>query len=1017
MSLLQPMSSPERRYPNEERADGEAIPFLRLVESSNDIVYSVDQNLKVISVSPSLERALGYRCDEVVGTDASDLQFISPESVKKWLSDISRMMKGEAVTENNYLFVARDGTPRVAKVSGTPMIQRGEIVGVTCVAKDHTGGYFAKEALSRQQKTAVRPLEEAAILAKIGQLISSSLHIDELYEHFAAELRKIIPFDRFSINLRNIDDDTVGVACAFGSDIPERMRGDSFPLSGTLTGAVMVTRTGLLLNPQNDDEVIARFLAFSPTFKAGMRSMISVPLISREEAIGALHLRSKTPNFYTERDFRLAETIGAQIAGAIASAQLSTSLKKAEASLRESEVRLRVLFEQETVGVAEIDTDTGRFQSVALLVCKMLGRTENELLNTSYHSIMHPEERRRHAEKLQQLLAGEIGYYSMDQRCLRKDGAVIWVTISVSSLGMPGRITAVFQDITEQKRAEEENGRLSRQLAMLYETGVDITSGLNLEQLLVSIAQRALALIGGTRCSFYLYEPKADRLEQVISAGPALIPGSGSYRRGEGIVGQVWATNAPMLNNDYRTWTDQAQPHDSSPFRSVVAVPFHHKTEIMGVIDITANFPHRYIQADLDLLSLFATQAAISIHNARLCDLIGRDLEERRRIEEERKAIQAQLLQSQKMEAIGTLAGGIAHDFNNILMGIQGYISLIQMDLPSKHPHFCLLQGIEEQIGSGASLTTQLLGFAREGRYEARPTNLNTVLMNSYEIFSRTHREISVSRSLQEGLWPAEVDRKQIEQILLNLFINSWQAMPEGGDLYLETQNAVLSVPETKPFGVQPGKYVKISVTDTGTGMDESTKARIFEPFFTTKRPGKGTGLGLASVYGIMDNHGGFITVNSELGKGSTFALYLPASEKEVMIDEKPVEKSILTGTGTILVVDDEKSNVIVMKEILESYGYRVLLAGSGQEAVAVYMEKGKEIDLVILDMIMPGMGGGKVFDALRTINPAVKVILASGYSKDGEARQILDRGCSGFVQKPFRIASIAGMIREAIGK
>jgi two-component system cell cycle sensor histidine kinase/response regulator CckA len=291
------------------------------------------------------------------------------------------------------------------------------------------------------------------------------------------------------------------------------------------------------------------------------------------------------------------------------------------------------------------------------------------------------------------------------------------------------------------------------------------------------------------------------------------------------------------------------------------------------------------------------------------------------------------------------------------------------------------------------------------------------VLKNSYEIFAPTHKDMSISRSLQEGIWPVEVDRKQIEQVLLNLFINSCQAMPEGGDLYLETQNVVLCDLDVKPYGVQPGRYVKISVTDTGTGMDESTRARIFEPFFTTKRPGKGTGLGLASVYGIMNNHGGFITVQSELGKGATFTLYLPASQKEAIVEEKPPEEKVLTGRETILVVDDEKSNATVMREILESLGYRVLIAGSGQEAVAVYMEKRKVVDLVLLDMIMPGMGGGRTFDALRAVDPGVKVILSSGYSAEGEARQILDRGCNGFIQKPFRIADITGMIRKVIEK
>jgi len=595
------------------------------------------------------------------------------------------------------------------------------------------------------------------------------------------------------------------------------------------------------------------------------------------------------------------------------------------------------------------------------------------------------------------------------------------VEITVSPLwklgGTPGRNIAVVQDIAERKRIKEESDRHSRQLSMLHETSVEITAELNLETLLQSIAQRALDLIGGTTSNVYIYRSEEDLMERVVSVGPTLIPSKKTRRRGEGMIGQTFAKGAPILVNDYRAWPGRTKAYDAYPSRALIAAPFNQGTEILGVINIMAPLPHQYTQTDVDMLTMFAVQAAIAIHNARLYDKLGRDLEERRRLESERKLIQAQFLQSQKMEAIGTLAGGIAHDFNNILAGIQGYASLMQLDLPPNHPHYARLQKIEEQVASGANLTRQLLGFGRGGKYEVKPTDLNEVIGKSSEIFGRTHKELSVYREFEKGLWPVEADRGQLEQVLLNLYINAWQAMPEGGDLSLATQNVTLGELEVKPYGRQPGRYVKISVTDTGMGMDEKTKERIFEPFFTTKKPGQGTGMGLASVYGIIENHGGFITVESELGKGTRFDTYLPASDKVIASGETIAEKKILTGRETILVVDDEEINATVMKEILESLGYRVLVAGSGQEAVAVYMEKGKDVDLVLLDMIMPGMGGSRTFDGLRSINPGVKVILSSGYSADGEARQILDRGCNGFIQKPFRIANIAGMIREVIEK
>ncbi len=393
------------------------------------------------------------------------------------------------------------------------------------------------------------------------------------------------------------------------------------------------------------------------------------------------------------------------------------------------------------------------------------------------------------------------------------------------------------------------------------------------------------------------------------------------------------------------------------------------------------------------------------------------DITERGLAEEARSKLEAQLFKSQKMEAIGTLAGGIAHDFNNILMGIQGYVSLTKLDLKPDHPHYERLQKIEEQIKSGANLTRQLLGFARGGKYEVKPINLNKLLKESAAIFSRTKKEISISNKFQKDLWIVDADQGQIDQVLLNIYINAWQAMPQGGDIYLESQNVTLTDTDVKPYDVGPGRYVKISITDTGTGMDALTRERVFEPFFTTKRPDKGTGLGLASAYGIIKNHGGFITVYSELGKGSTFNIFLPTSDRDRLIEEtSPGEEVLPTGNETILLVDDELSNVAPTKELLENLGYRVTAVGSGQEAITIYAGKWKEIDLVILDMVMPGISGGKTFDALLGINPAAKVILSSGYSVDGEAQQIMNRGCKGFIQKPFRILDLSKKIRKILG-
>ena len=336
------------------------------------------------------------------------------------------------------------------------------------------------------------------------------------------------------------------------------------------------------------------------------------------------------------------------------------------------------------------------------------------------------------------------------------------------------------------------------------------------------------------------------------------------------------------------------------------------------------------------------------------------------------------------------------------------------MKKDSSHPDIRHLKGIEDNVESAADLTRQLLGFARGGKYEVTPTDLNELVKKQNRMFGRTKKEITIHGKYEENLWHVEVDRGQIEQVLLNLYVNAWQAMPGGGDLYLETENLTLDETDVKPFAVEPGKYVKISVTDTGVGMDKATREKIFEPFFTTKEMGRGTGLGLASAYGIIKNHGGFINVYSEKGHGATFNIYLPASEKEI-IEEKKSVGDTSKGSETVLFVDDEDMIIEVAGELFEQLGYKVLIARSGKEAIEIYEKNKEQIDIVLLDMIMPDMSGSDTYDKLKEINPDVKVLLSSGYSMIGTATEIMDRGCSGFIQKPFKMKELSQKLREIL--
>ena len=395
---------------------------------------------------------------------------------------------------------------------------------------------------------------------------------------------------------------------------------------------------------------------------------------------------------------------------------------------------------------------------------------------------------------------------------------------------------------------------------------------------------------------------------------------------------------------------------------------------------------------------------------------VARDITERKQVEEERENLEAQFQQAQKMEAIGTLAGGIAHDFNNLLMGIQGNISLMLLQMDSTNPYYKRLQSIEKQVESGANLTSRLLGYARKGKYEVKPVDLNKLVEETSDTFGRTRKQITIHRELADDLFAVDADSWQIEQVLLNLFVNAADAMPDGGDLFLKTMNAAHKDMRVKLYKQQPGNYVVLTVTDTGTGMDKETMERVFDPFFTTKEMDRGTGLGLASAYGIIRSHGGYIDVESKKGRGATFSVYLPASQKKV---RKVVEtaRRVIETTGTVLLVDDEEVILEVAKDLLEAMGYRLLTANNGEEAVEVYRKNRDDIDIVVLDMVMPTMGGGEAYDRMKEINPDIKVLLSSGYSIDGEATEILKRGCNGFIQKPFKIEQLSRAIREVLGK
>jgi PAS domain S-box-containing protein len=634
----------------------------------------------------------------------------------------------------------------------------------------------------------------------------------------------------------------------------------------------------------------------------------------------------------------------------------------ADVALKQSRKRFQTVFRAAPIGIA-IANPEGYFIEVNRAFTKMLGYTEKELTTMGVKDIYPRKELKRVLHKFKAQTEGEKRL-AQNIPCLRKDGSLIYVNINSTRVILDGATCNIgfFQDISKRVMAEDalrESEEKYRNILTNMEEGyfeVDLAGNL------VFFNDASCELIG-----YPADELMGMNNRQFTSRRTAK---------------KMFST----FNRVYRT----GKPAQIAHFEVIS------KDKVNKHLELSAS------------LMKDSEQQPIGFRG------IVRDVTTRLKSQKEKERLASQIQHVQKMESIGTLAGGIAHDFNNLLMGFQGNISLMLLDLEEDHPHVEYLKNMESYVLRGSELTRQILGFARRGKYQVKTTNINDLLDKSADMFSRAKKEITIHKKFQENLWPADVDRGQLEQVLLNLFVNAWQAMPGGGEIYIETEKVHLEDDYDKPYEIVPGPYVRISVTDTGIGMDNDTQQKIFEPFFTTKAVGRGTGMGLASAYGIIKNHNGIINVYSEKGHGTIFKIYLPASDKKVATESAKPQK-LLKGTETIMLVDDEHMVIDIGKEILEKLGYEVITAASGTEALTVFKNNKKKIDLVILDMIMPDMGGRETFENLKACQPQVKVLLSSGYSIDGQATEILNSGCKGFIQKPFSLKQLSRKMREIL--
>ncbi len=642
-----------------------------------------------------------------------------------------------------------------------------------------------------------------------------------------------------------------------------------------------------------------------------------------------------------------------------------TVRRRIEDALQESEKNYRALVENMQALICRFLPD-GTLSFVNSAYCHYFKKAREKLVGKNFFKFI-PEKEQSKVRKHFRSLTQENPVVSYEHQVLAPDGEIRWQTWTDHAIfddsGVLQQYQSIGLDITESKKTEQALRESEARFRELAELMPETIFEVNLEGQLTFVNRNAYNYFGYTQAD----------LKRGLSSFDMIIPADRDRAK----------KNVARILSGEQTGINEYTAHrkDGTTFPVMInSAPIFKEGKPVG-------------------LRGFAI-----------------DITDRKTAEEERRKLEVQFQQAQRFEALGTLAGGIAHDFNNLLMNIQGNTSLMLFELNNTHPHFELLKNIEKQVKSGAQLTRQMLGYARKGKFNVKPLDLNQIVDESAETFGRTRKEITIERIFENDLFSIAADESQIDQVLLNLYVNAADAMPGGGKLILKTQNQTHLNIKSDHYNPMPGNYVQLTITDTGSGMDKTTLERIFDPFFTTKEMGRGTGLGLASVYGIIKSHDGYIDVESEKGHGTTFTIFLPASESGVEGDAE-ADARLIKGSGTLMIVDDEELVLDVGVNMLKKLGYTVLKALNGTEAVEIFEANKDKIKMVILDIIMPDMGGGQVYDKIKAINPQVKVLLCSGYSVDGQAIELLERGCEGFMQKPFTMEELSGKITQIMKK
>jgi len=700
-----------------------------------------------------------------------------------------------------------------------------------------------------------------------------------------------------------------------------------------------------------------------------------------------------------------------QYEGAVHTVSDINERKRSEHDLLASEARYRRLFESARDGILILDASTGEIVDVNPFLVDLLGFDHEYFLGRKLWEIGLFKDIAASKTAFLELL--EKGYIRYEDLSLEtRDGRLIDVAFTsyVFLVDSTKVVQCNIRDITERKRVAEALNLHARRAQALLDLQLlsHAQEGQVLDFVLdacLSITQSEYSFVGTmdeaeSVMTIHRWS-KAVMAECALPAQPIEYPICAA-----GLWGDCVRQREPVICNDYQAPhpNKKGLPEGHVSIRRFVAIPVLDGNRIVAVAAV-ANKTRDYAEADVGALSTLLNK---------MWEILSRQRRER-----ERETLEEQYRQAQKMEAIGQLAGGVAHDFNNILQAMVGYSSMLLDRLPEHDETHEFAEEIAQGAERAAVLTRQLLAFSRRQILEMEDLELNEVVHGLTKMIRRTigeDVEVEVTEGRRVGI--VHADRGQMEQVLLNLCLNARDAMPEGGALTIGTENVVMDSEYCDVHAwASPGRYVLLSVTDTGCGMDAQTQARIFEPFFTTKELGKGTGLGLATVYGIVRQHQGMIQVYSEVGKGTTFKVYLPSFERTATTVGTKVVGRARGGTETILVAEDDEALRKLAARILESAGYTVLLAANGEEALDVFEKHTADIDLFLLDVVMPKMGGKAVYDVLRQQHPRLRFLFSSGYSTSAIHTDFVLKAGTDLIQKPYAPDALLRKVREGLDR